>query len=178
VQTDSTGGLAHTLGLLTGRGLCCLLIVGAIVWSAKALMRRSSREEQTEPPYPDPTYLSSPLPPATARDGQATADERKVALWGRNKAYVDAVLKPDGTLEFLGQDLNPANPWGAEYEYALTVESADVPRVVAALGGAEGDDVLALLRANAEQVVGGGEQRWLRSLGIEPGFWSHVGDEL
>lgn len=104
--------------------------------------------------------------------------ERTVSLWGRHNLYVDARLAPDGTLTLLGQDLNPANPWGAEYEYALTVRPADLPRVVAALGGSDGDDVLALLQANAELVVGRGEQRFLREAGIEPAFWSRVGDDL
>jgi hypothetical protein len=101
-----------------------------------------------------------------------------ISLWAANGLSVVAELKPDGTLVFQGQDLNPGNPWGAEYEYALTVGSADVPRVVAALGGAAGDDVLALLKAHAEQIVGRGEKTWLRGIGIEPGFWSRVGDGL
>jgi len=90
---------------------------------------------------------------------------------------VDAVLRDDGSLVIQGQDLTAPNPWGTgEYEYALTVRPADVPRVVAALGGADGDDVLALLRAHAELIVTTGEQRWLRGSGVEPEFWSRVGD--
>jgi hypothetical protein len=113
----------------------------------------------------------------TVRDDDLMESERRIHLWGRDSLYVDVRLLSDGTLIFEGQDLNPANPWsGAEYEYVITVEAADVPRVVAALGGVDGDDVLALLKADAERIVGIGERTWLRSLGIEPGFWSRVGD--
>ena len=90
-------------------------------------------------------------------------------IWARNRLYVDAKLRPDGALVIEGQDLT-----SGEYEYALTVAPADVPRVVEALGG--GADVLALLQAHAELVVTTGERRWLLSLGIEPGFWARVGD--
>jgi hypothetical protein len=175
VQGEAPESLAYTLGLVMGRGLCCLIVVGVLVWSAIGLIRRLSRKQQP----PQPPYPSYPPQPATGvGDGQPSAHQRKIAFWARNKSFVDVELRPDGTLVFLGQDLNPDNPWGAEYEYALTVQPADVPRVVAALGGTGGDDILALLRANAEQIIGRGEQTWLRSLGIEPGFWSRVGDRL
>ncbi|BFU45644.1 hypothetical protein [Krasilnikovia sp. MM14-A1004] len=103
--------------------------------------------------------------------------ERRVLLWSTSVLTIAASLKRDGGLVFEGQDLNPDNPWGGrEYEYAVTVQPADLPRLVAALGGTEGDDVLALLEANAERVVMTGENNWLRGVGIEPGFWSRVGD--
>ena len=88
-------------------------------------------------------------------------------LWSRNRLYVDAVLTPAGDLVFEGQDLNG---WlgSEEYEYWVTAPASLVPQVVAALGGAPGDDVLALLVAHADEIVLRGESTWLRSLGIEP----------
>ena len=107
----------------------------------------------------------------------AVDSERRVKLWERNRLFVYAVLKADGRLAIEGQDLSKPNSWGTgEYEYDITVASGDVPRVVAALGGADGDDVLALLAANSETIVMHGERRWLRDLCIEPGFWSRIGD--
>jgi len=103
--------------------------------------------------------------------------DRRVKLWERNRLYVYAVLKADGRLVIEGQDLSKPNPWGTgEYEYDITVSAADVPRVVAALGGAEGDDVLVLLAGEADTIVRRGERQWLRDLGIELGFWSRIGD--
>lgn len=102
---------------------------------------------------------------------------RRVSLWAQGRLYVDAEQRPDGTLVISGQDLNPGNPFGGgEYEYALTIRAADVPRVVAALGGGPEDDVLVLLLAHAEQIVRTGEMRWLRGIGVEPDFWSRAGD--
>ena len=88
-------------------------------------------------------------------------------LWSRNRLYVDAVLTPSGDLVFEGQDLNG---WlgSEEYEYWVTAPAALVPLVVAALGGAAGDDVLELLVAHADEIVMRGESTWLRSLGIDP----------
>jgi hypothetical protein len=99
---------------------------------------------------------------------------RRVSIYARNSLYVDASLDAAGVLRISGQDLGE-NLYGGEYEYNLTVEAADVPKVVAALGGAPGDDVLELLQANGEQVVRAGEKTWLEGLGIEVGFSSWVG---
>ncbi|MEV6104349.1 hypothetical protein AB0M28_06470 [Streptomyces sp. NPDC051940] len=96
---------------------------------------------------------------------------RKVDLRAWQGLYVTARLDDDGTLRIEGQDLT-----GPEYEYALTVAAADVPAVRAALGAAPASDLLHLLRRHSPEVVRRGERTWLRSLGIEPGFWSRHGD--
>lgn len=106
-------------------------------------------------------------------------ERTQVKLWGADGLTVTASLLEDGSLSIRGQDLNAGRvfgPGGSEYEYGLTVTPADVPRVVAALGGRPGGDVLALLEVHGQQIVSGGEQTWLRGLGIEPGFWSRFGD--
>lgn len=59
-------------------------------------------------------------------------------------AYVDLA----GALHIDGQDLGPGTAMvssDGEYEWFETVAAADVPRLVAALGGGPGDDVLDLL---------------------------------
>jgi len=93
-------------------------------------------------------------------------------MWARNELYVDVCLLEDGSLQFAGQDLKTFGK--DEYEYALTVAPGDISKVSAALGGEPGDDVIALLVANAERIIQTGELAWLRSIGIEPGFWSRI----
>ena len=92
----------------------------------------------------------------------------RVTLWARDGLTVEAVLEEDGRLTISGHDLS--GRVYDEYEYWLYVAPEDVPVVVRALGGIEGDDVLPLLEAHGETIVRTGEQRWLRGLGIEPGF--------
>ncbi len=98
-----------------------------------------------------------------------------VTLWSRDGLHVDVHLRADGALQFFGHDLAPRIPGVDEYEYWVTVSPVDVPRVVAALDGQPGDDVLVLLEANAEAIVKTGEKTWVTSLGIEPEFssWMH-----
>ena len=74
----------------------------------------------------------------TLRDERQGEDTRH--LW----AYVDG----EGRLHVDGHDLGPATApvsSDGEYEYFKTVAAADVPHVVALLGGEPGDDVLDLL---------------------------------
>lgn len=92
-------------------------------------------------------------------------------IWSANGLSVGVTLERDGRLVFAGQDLN--GYLGAEeYEYMVTVPAADVPRVVEALGGAPGDDVLTLVAAHAEEIVCRGESTWVRSIGVEPAVWT------
>ncbi|MEU1378280.1 hypothetical protein ABZ442_32210 [Streptomyces triculaminicus] len=97
-----------------------------------------------------------------------TLEDKKVSLYAANKLWVDARINVEGKLLIQGQDLN-----NGEYEYMLSVPEAEIPKVVAALGGAPGDDVLELLAAHGPEIVRFGEMRWLKSLGIEPGFSSY-----
>ncbi|PZS28326.1 MAG: hypothetical protein DLM58_17225 [Pseudonocardiales bacterium] len=93
-------------------------------------------------------------------------------MWSSNGLYVDASVGADGSLHISGQDLRSFDD---EYEYELTVAPDDVPRVIAGLGGGPGGDVVELLVGHAEDIVNVGELTWLRSLGIEPDFWSRLG---
>jgi hypothetical protein len=101
--------------------------------------------------------------------------ETRRTIWRRDRLFVDSVLTDAGDLVFEGQDLNG---WlgSAEYEYWVTAPAALVPRVVTALGGSPGDDVLTLLAEHAEEVVRTGESTWLRSLGIDPDIATHSSD--
>lgn len=105
-------------------------------------------------------------------------EARSVTLWARDGLTVAASVTDDGSLVIKGQDLRAEGFFGSgnsEYEYALTVAVEDVQRIVAALGGRPGDDVLELLRANGDDLITTGEMTWLRAIGIEPRFWSHLG---
>jgi hypothetical protein len=94
--------------------------------------------------------------------------ERRRTLWSRDRLFVDVVLTSTGDLVFEGQDLAPPMKDIDEYEYWITVRAADVPVVVAALGGSPGDGVLDLLVAHGEEIVAQGESHWVTSLGLTP----------
>jgi hypothetical protein len=88
--------------------------------------------------------------------------------------FVDADVNADGDLIISGQDLDRSRtPGSDEYEYTITVPSADVAAVAAALGG-KAEEVLDLLLRSARLIVETGELRWLRELGLAPRFssWS------
>jgi hypothetical protein len=67
---------------------------------------------------------------------------------GRDSRHLWAYVDEAGALHIDGQDLGPATAIvssDGEYEWFETIAAADVPRVVALLGGQPGDDVLDLL---------------------------------
>lgn len=108
----------------------------------------------------------------------------KVTLLAHNRMWVHAELGPDGGLAFVGQDLNPDNPYRAEYEYVITVDPDDVPRVVAAVwdlvGRDAGDDIdiLALLRIHRNEIIRAGEHAVLKRHGVPFRFHDRVGEPL
>jgi hypothetical protein len=109
---------------------------------------------------------------------EAAGGERSVTLWAADGLHVWARSVPGRGLEISGQDLRGAaffGPGVSEYEYAFTISPADVPTVVAALGGDPGSDVLDVLASRGAELVKAGESRWLAAQGITPDFWSRVG---
>lgn len=103
--------------------------------------------------------------------------EDQVELWDEGGIHVWATRRISGDLTFEGQDLTVAargssEPGSGEYEWGLTVQELDVPRLVTALGGSPRDDPLALIAASPDARTPFGQLTWLSSLGIEPTIWS------
>jgi hypothetical protein len=110
--------------------------------------------------------------------------ERRVVL--RNTTgpeglrHLDARVGARGDVVIEGQDLGSGveEIFGArEYEWTWTVAAADVPALVRALGGDEGDDVLNLLGALYSDPRHPGIEAFVgRGKSVPAEFWSRVGD--
>ena len=112
--------------------------------------------------------------PSTARRGPAAHRLAEVTLADRDGLLVQAHWGDSGALVITGQDLS-GRPFGArEYEYGIAIGAEALPLVVDALGGDEGDDLLALLGAHGEAIVARGELTWLKEIGANPEFWSRM----
>ena len=97
-----------------------------------------------------------------------------VEIWDVNGSTVWVDWGANGKVVFHGQILTGRE----EYEYAISVPSVDVPKLIAALSGEADEDVIALIVANGEAIVRRGEKAWIESLGITPEFWSRYDDGL
>ena len=88
---------------------------------------------------------------------------------GRDVRWLGAYVDGAGTLHIDGQDLGPGTAIvssDGEYEWFETIAAADVPRLVVALGGAPGDDVLDLLARDWTGPRSYDFERLLRESGI------------
>lgn len=94
-------------------------------------------------------------------------------MWDRDGLYVWASRSESGGVTINGQDLRSGPGGSGEYEYAVSIPVEDVPIVVKALGGSEGDDVLELLRTNGEMIVRRGERTWAKEIGVSAKLWNH-----
>lgn len=95
-------------------------------------------------------------------------------VWAKDGLFVSINRTGSGGVEFKGHDLN-SNPFGtSEYEYVLTVSGDRTFDLIDGMGGQPGDDPLDLVEAQIDTIIRMGELTWLRSLGIDPGFWSAI----
>ena len=86
-----------------------------------------------------------------------------------------AALDDAGALTIEGQSLSSSADF-YEYEWAFQVAAEQVPRLVAALGGAAGDDVLPLLVEHCRVHHPPDFPGLMDGDGIQYEFWSRVGD--
>jgi hypothetical protein len=86
-----------------------------------------------------------------------------------------AALDESGALSIEGQSLSSSADF-YEYEWAFRVVAEQVPRLVAALGGTAGDDVLALLVEHCRVHHPPDFPGLMDGAAIEYEFWSRVGD--
>lgn len=75
----------------------------------------------------------------------------------------------DGSVRLGGQDLGGFLR-ADEYEYRITVQSSDLPRIREALGAEPDADIEDLLCANTDMIYSRGERTWFESIGITPEF--------
>lgn len=101
------------------------------------------------------------------------ANGRSITMWDAGTLRVTAEVKADGSVVISGQD--SGHPLCEEYEYWITVLPGSVPGLVAALGGAVGDDVLELLDLQGDEIVRAGEKSWLEERGIVSEFFNRMG---
>ncbi len=81
---------------------------------------------------------------------------------GEDRRFLTAAVGPSGDLALNGQDLGPGTAMvssDGEYEWTTTIAAADVPRLVALLGGEPGSDVLDVLARYADDVQPRGSYR-------------------
>lgn len=98
---------------------------------------------------------------------------------GEDTRFLCARLDAQGNLCIEGHDMGPTVArilGGSEYEWAISLDAAAVPAYVRALGGAAGEDVLALLQAAVRDDPGCAGVSFLEQHGIPRSFWSRVGD--
>ena len=89
---------------------------------------------------------------------------------GTCKVWIEMV---DGSVRLSGQDLGGFLGFD-EYEYWITVQSSDFPRIRDALGATPDADVVDLLCANADMIYSRGERTWFESIGTTPEFFSYI----
>ncbi len=97
-----------------------------------------------------------------------------------NFRRLSAGVTEEGHLSIQGHDLGSGveGSWGSgltEYEWAITVRASEIPRVVAALGGKEGDDVLELLSARCSENEWYASRAFFKKHRIPTEFSSRVG---
>lgn len=87
-------------------------------------------------------------------------------MWATETCTVWVGIDEGGSLYFAGWERQGL--FGESFDYDVILKGRDIPRVVAALGGKRGDDVVLLCVAHGEMIFRQGEEAWLESLGLKP----------
>ena len=100
---------------------------------------------------------------------------------GGSSVNLWASISENGDMVIEGQDLGRivSEFWGSsfsEYEWIIKVEAADIPRLIAVLGGTEGEDTLSLLAQRYAEDSKYASKSYLEERGVTINFWSRVGD--
>jgi hypothetical protein len=104
-------------------------------------------------------------------DDPGQGERRLITLQATEGVRIDVRQEPDGAVVFMGSDVS-AGLRGYDYEYEIL--PAAVPSLRAALGGADGADVLALIDAAKDEILAAGEIAWLRAREVEGTFSSRM----
>ena len=93
--------------------------------------------------------------------------------------HLSAMIAPNGDVRIEGQDLGRGVEafWGegfTEYEYAMTIQAADVPALRAALG--EKTNLLAALQKRFSDPAEQDPKSFLEAHAVPYTFWSRIGD--
>lgn len=100
---------------------------------------------------------------------------------GNDSRYLTARITEKGDLSIEGQDFGPAveelmGPGLREYEWAITVRAANLPKLVTALGGTDGANLLFLLAERFAEDETYASETFLEEHGIPVQFWNRVGE--
>jgi hypothetical protein len=122
--------------------------------------------------------VDAPLP-QRAGVGRVGRLPRSVVLARRQDQdglyHREVQLRDDGSLVVIGHDLTRGEAFG-EYEFERKVAAADVPALVAALGGRPGDDVLKLIDARWAGQGTRGLEELIKTHQVPNTFWNRIGD--
>jgi hypothetical protein len=100
---------------------------------------------------------------------------------GQDRRSLDAYVEHGGDFVLDGQDLGPSveRVFGEglrEYEWKRTVPAAEVPRLLEALGGSPGGDILDALEAWLVTHPPAQLEQLIAECAITSQFWSRIGD--
>lgn len=100
---------------------------------------------------------------------------------GKNSWHLQARVSENGDLIIEGQDLGHCVEqfWGTgytEYEWEITVRAVHIPKLIVALGGKDGDNVLLLLAARYKDDNRYADKGFFEEQSVPIEFWSRVGD--
>src|SRR5665811_1432123 len=102
----------------------------------------------------------------TMSEAVSAMEKRVFIRRGTCSVWIEMI---DGSVRLSGQDLG-GFPGAGEYEYWITVQSSDFPRIREMLGAAPDADIEDLLCVNAGMIYSRGEMTWFESIGITPEF--------